>query len=388
MPRKNNKAAKGSGTIRQRKDGRWEARYTAGYNSGTGKQIQRSVYGDTQSEVLKRLQQVHVEITSGTYTEPSKMTVGQWLDIWLSEYTANIKPSTLDSYKRRTEYRIRPALGALKLSMVKPHIIQTFYNSLQRATRNDGALSPKSIQNIHGIIHKAFQQAVELGYIKINPTAACKLPHVPKPIIKPLDGEQMTAFLNAVKGHKYETFYIVDLFLGLRQGEMLGLQWSDIDFKSKTIKVSKQLQFLKGAYTFRPLKNNKARTITPAQFVIDLLKEHYRKQCENRLRAGRAWHNNNFVFCNEIGEHLARSTTYHNFKKLIASIGLPDVRLHDLRHTYATASIMAGDDIKTLQDNMGHHTAAFTLDTYGHATEHMKRQSSERMDKFIQSVIK
>ena len=182
------------------------------------------------------------------------------------------------------------------------------------------------------------------------------------------------------------TTLISDLFLGLRQGELLGLQWSDVDLGAGVIRVSKQLQLLEGEYTFRIVKNDKAWTITPAQFIIDMLKEHYRKQCEARLKAGSAWNNGDFVFCNEVGEHLSRSTTYHNFKAIIAGIGLPETRFHDLRHTYAVASLLAGDDIKTLQENLGHHSASFSLDTYAHVTEQMKKDSAARMDAFIKRV--
>jgi len=387
MPkRKNTRAAQGSGTIRERKDGRWEARYTIGRDPGTGKQIQKSIYGDTQKDVLQKLQQVQGDINNGIYMEPSKMTLGQWLDVWLKDYTANIKPATLHAYKGRVEYRIKPAIGALKLSTLKPHMVQSFYNSLQQSEKGKDALSPKSIQNVHGILHKALEQAVELGYMKINPTNACKRPRVEKPEIRPLDSEQIAAFLGAIKDHRFESFYTVDLFLGLRQGELLGLQWSDVDLKTGVIRVSKQLQLLDGEYTFRIVKNDKVRTITPAKFVIDMLKGHYSKQCEDRLRAGAAWNDGDFVFCNEIGEHLSRSTTYHSFKAIIASIGLPETRFHDLRHTYAVASLLAGDDIKTLQENLGHHTAAFTLDTYAHVTEEMKKDSAARMDAFIQRI--
>jgi len=380
MPKKPTRNAQGSGTIRQRPDGRWEARYTAGRNPGTGRQIQRSVYGDTQAEVLKQLRQIHTAIDSGTYTEPSRMTVADWLDVWLNDYTANIKPSTKDSYTGRIKHRIKPSLGAVKLTALAPHMVQSFYNSLQPA------LSAKSIFNIHGILHKAMQQALELGYIRTNPTAICKLPRVEKPPIKPLDNEQVQAFMAAIKGHKYEVFYLADMFLGLRQGELLGLTWDCISWTDGTVTVSRQLQFLKGVYTFRPLKNNKPRRITPAGFVMDILKEHQRKQFEMRIRAGKAWQDGGFVFCNETGEHLSRSTTYHNFKRICASIGIPERRLHDLRHTFAVMSLQAGDDAKTLQENMGHHSAAFTLDVYGHVTERMKKESAARMDAYIDKL--
>lgn len=158
--------AGGAGTIRQRPDGRWEARYTIGRDPGTGKQKQRSIYGATQNEVLKKLQQVQSDLNNEIYTEPSKLTVGAWLDIWLQDYTAHLKPSTLHAYKGRVKDRIKPALGALKLCALKPHMIQAFYNNLQQNDKGRDALSPKSVQNIHGILHKALEQALELGYTK------------------------------------------------------------------------------------------------------------------------------------------------------------------------------------------------------------------------------
>ena len=144
------------------------------------------------------------------------MTVGAWLDIWLKEYTADIKPATLHSYKGRVENRIKPSIGALKLSALKPHTVQSFYNALQR-----GEKSRKALSLIHGILHKALEQAIELGYMGANPTKACKLPRVEKAEIKAIDSEQITAFLNAIKGHKFETFYI------------------DVDFQAGAIKISK-----------------------------------------------------------------------------------------------------------------------------------------------------
>jgi integrase len=159
--------------------------------------------------------------------------VGNWLDTWLAEYTANLKPSTKDAYQGRIENRIKPALEAVKLSELKPHMVQAFYNALIPE------LSPKSIQNIHGILHKACSVALELGYIRVNPTEARKLPRVEKPEIEPLDDKQIADFMEAVNGHRFEAFFIADMFLGLRQAEMLGLTWQDVDLKNGTIKMIK-----------------------------------------------------------------------------------------------------------------------------------------------------
>lgn len=388
------RGAKGGGTIRKKtitRNGQqydyWEARVTVGRDPGTGKQIQRSFSGKTQKEVRQKMQAAAVELDAGTYQEPSKISVGAWLDIWEADYLGDIKPFTKASYHTQITNHIKPALGAVKLQALTAPQIQRFYNGLQDG---DAPLSPKTIKNVHGVLHKALQQAVEIGYIRFNPAGACKLPRVEKAEIKPLDEKQIAFFLEAIRGHRFEALYAVTLFTGLREGEALGLKWDCVDFKAGTIRIDKQLQREKkkgGQYIFAPLKNDKARTITPAPWVMQLLKQHRAEQLENRFHAAELWEDSGLVFTDMIGHHLAIHTVYKDFKKVVTSIGLPDTRFHDLRHSYAVASLRAGDDIKTVQSNLGHATAAFTLDVYGHVTEQMQRASAARMDGFIKGVL-
>jgi integrase len=340
--RKQTRNAQGGGSIRQRKDGRWEARYTIGRDPGTGKQIQKSVYGDTQAEVRKKLAQVTVDIDEGVFTEPSRLTVGAWLDVWLAEYVENaVKPLTFYSYKTLCKNHIKPALGAMKLSALNAHSIQKFYNDLHRGfgdTESDKTgLSPKTIKNIHGIVHKALEQAVILGYIKFNPSKATVLPRITKKEIKPLEEKEISALMSAMMGHKFETVYLVTLFTGLRQGEVLGLTWDCIDFNNGIILVNKQLIRDKnnGQYYLTTLKNDKARNISPAPFVMTALRNQKNEQSKARLMAGQAWQNkDNLVFANELGECLKHFTVYKNFKRIVKSLGLQETRFHDLRHSY------------------------------------------------------
>ena len=391
MPRKSNtRAAQGAGTIRQRKDGRWEARYTVGRDPGTGKQVQRSVYGATQQEVRKKLAQLTAALDAGTYKEPCKMTVGQWLDIWSADYLGGVKPFTVVSYTGHIKNHLKPALGSVKLEALNAHTIQAFYNSLGADQEGKPGLSPKTVKNIHGVLHKALQQAVKIGYLRFNPADACELPRAVRKELKPLDEEQSKAFLKAIQGHRYEMLYTVTLFTGMREGEALGLMWECVDFKKGTILINKQMQREKkknGQYLLVPTKNGKSRTITPAPWVMKLLRTQRAKQAEQQLRAGPMWKDSGLVFTNELGHHLAIHTVYKDFKQIAASIGCPDARFHDLRHSYAVAAIRSGDDIKTVQGNLGHATAAFTLDVYGHVTDQMKRESAARMESYIKDVL-
>ncbi len=205
-----------------------------------------------------------------------------------------------------------------------------------------------------------------------------------------LDNDAVAAFLAAIEGHQYEAVYFVDLFTGLRQGEILGLAWDSIDFDAGTIFVSKQLIWgrdKRSHYYLDSLKNDKPRKIKPAAIVMQKLQEQKRRQTEWRLKAGPAWDNPmNLVFTNELGHHLLHHTIYMNFKAIVASMGIPDLRFHDLRHSYAVVALINGDDIKTVQGNLGHHTAAFTLDTYAHVTEQMQNESAARMDAYVKKI--
>ena len=380
------KGAKGGGTIRQRPDGRWEARYTLGIDPGTGKQIQKSVYGKTQKEVRQKLTAITAEIDEGTYMDVPRLKTADWLNTWVEEYIGNVKPATRKSYQDHVRLNIIPYVGAVPLSKLTAAMIQQMYNELQ----TEKGLSPKTIKNVHGVLHRALEQAQKMGYIRNNPLTAVTLPRIEKKQIKPLEDNELCAFLKEIRGDTYELVYFVTVFTGLRQGEVLGLTWDCVDFEKGTILVNKQLrrsQRKGGTYYFSPPKNNKSRTITPAPYVMKLLQAQKVQQAEQRLMAGPAWEDSGLVFTNEFGRYISYRAIFDSFKRIVKRIGLPDARIHDLRHTYAVNCIRAGDDIKTVQSNLGHATAAFTLDVYGHFTDDMRSVSAQRMEGFITNVL-
>ena len=216
MSKKSTKNAKGGGTIRKRSDGRWEGRYSIGFDPKTGKQIQKSVYGATQKEVRQRLTQVTAEIDEGTYIEPNSIKLPEWLKTWLRDYIGNMKPAAVKSYMN---LNIIPYLGKTQLSKLSPAMIQSMYNTLQR----EKGLSVKTSKNVHGVLHRSLAQAQKMGYIRLNPLEVVTLPRIEKKQIKPIEDEDLIRFLKEIKGNPYELVFFVTVFTGLRQGEILGL---------------------------------------------------------------------------------------------------------------------------------------------------------------------
>ncbi len=379
------RAANGSGTQpRQRKDGLWEVRYCAGTDPGTGKPIRKSIYGKTSEEVAQKLRAITAAVDTNTFIEPQKMALAKWLDIWLSEYCGAIKPGTLKAYSDNVRLHIKPALGAVKLCELRPHDVQTFVNNLQRGA---SPLSPHTVKNVHGTLCKALSEAVRVKYIPSNPANGCILPKVTREEIHPLEGEEIAAFMRSIQGSPSEPVFFVALNTGMRLSEILGLRWSRVDFKKQTIRVDAQLLVKRGKDTERTLglpKNSRSRSFKAAPAVMDCLKAVQRRQKEWRLKAGQAWDNPlDLVFTDEAGHEVPHATIEHRFTRIMQSIPLEGHRFHDLRHTFATESIRAGIDVKTLSEMLGHSSVAFTLDVYGHVTSAMQDDAANRLQALI-----
>ena len=361
----------------------YEARYTAGFDPGTGKQIQRSITDKSKKVVAQKLKAAMAALDAGTYKAPCKMTVAQWLDIWVAEYLNSVKPLTKHNYNKQVQKHFKPALGAVRLDALDTHTIQRFYNSLSAS-----GLSPKTVKNLHGILHCALQQAIACDYLSRNPADACKLPKVTKPEIKPLEPEEIARLLKEAEQDDYCNLFIVAMFTGMRQGELLGLAWECVDFQTGIITVKQQLQCKDGNYFLETPKSGKNRTILPAPIVMDALRNQLQRQQLEQEQAGRMWDNHfNLVFTDALGKYLVRRTVVKHFKKISQRAGISDdARFHDLRHSFAVSSLYAGDDIKTVQANLGHATAQFTLDVYGHVTQKMRQESANRMQKFYEQL--
>lgn len=402
MAERKKRRAHGEGTIRWKEEkSLWEARFVTGIDPETGKPLRKSVYGKTQKEARQKMTAAVAALDKGEYREPSKMTVGQWLDFWQENYLSDVKPSTKLLYEQQIRLYIKPILGDIRLENLDTDTIQRFYKKIGEESSRKQGLSAKSIRNVHGILHKALQQAVVSNKLRSNPTSGCKPPRAISKEIQPLYEDQIPLFLDAIEGHCHEYIFKFALFTGMREGEVLGLMWDCVDFRRGTIHIKRQLCREKckgGHYYFGPPKNGKSRIIAPAPDIMELLRLQKEKQEKQKLRAGELWgdtgvdytgvNGTSLVFTNELGEHVSYRTVYDCFRRVMDKLEIPGHCVHDLRHTYAVLSLLAGDDPKTLQENLGHATAAFTLDRYAHVTEQMRRNSANRMQQYINNMTK
>ncbi len=375
------KRANGEGSIRKRNNGTWEGRYSFGDKRG-------SVYGKTKGEVKEKLNEITNEIQNNVFVVESKQTLANWLDVWQETYLEDVKKSSQDRYKSIIKNHIIPALGEIVLSSLKTVTIQKFLNDM----KNKKILSEKSVKNIRLVLHKALDSAVENEMIRTNPCTKAKVPSYEEPPVemRPLKDKEVSEFLKAIEGNPFERLYYVALFTGMRESEIIGLSWDCVDFGTSKIHLYRQLKRARGGdntYSFSSLKNKQSRTFTAPLNVMAMLQKVKRQQSEWRLKAGTAWNNeDNLVFTNELGGHVHTKTVYRQFKRIVADIGLPQVRFHDLRHTYATLALQQGVDAKTVSSNLGHSTVAFTLDKYGHVSEVMQKNGAEKMQRLIESL--
>ena len=371
------KRANGEGNIRKRKDGRWEGRYTAGHDPVTGKQIFKNVLGKTQAEVKEKLARALVEAGQLDFTKAGQYTVGTWMDTWF-ENVAKIKvrPSSHQTYKGYIDNHIKPSIGNIPLEKLTTMDLQKFYRKLLTKGRVERieskeqpkGLSAKTVRNINQVISSAMDLAVVQKIILNNPTHTCELPKVEHKEMQTVPVEQLSAFLEEAKRSGVYEMYYIELATGLRRGELLGLKWQDIDWKNGIIKVRRQVARVNGQIVEAPLKTkNSYRAVTISQQAIEVLKTQKAKT------------NDEYVFPSPNGGPISPDSVNNMLKRVLERAGIPKVRFHDLRHTFATIALQNGVDIKTVSGMLGHFSAGFTLDTYAHVTTTAQKEAAQTM---------
>ncbi len=369
--------ANGEGNIRRRKDGRWEGRYTAGHDPETGKQVFKNVLGKTQAEVKEKLKKALEEIKKIDFTRTGKYTLTMWMDEWFENVCKiKVRPSSHQTYRGYIDHHISPYIGDIPLEKLSTMDLQKLYRKLMtkgrveriEAEKQSKGLSAKTVRNINQVISSAMDFAVAQKIISVNPCKAVALPKVEYKEMKTIPAEQLEAFLREAKETGVYEMYYIELATGLRRGELLGLKWQDIDWKNGIIKVRRQVARVDGEIVEAPLKTkNSYRAVTISQQAIEVLKGQKAKT------------NDAYVFPSPNGGPISPDSVNNMLKRVLARAGIPKVRFHDLRHTFATIALQNGVDIKTVSGMLGHFSAGFTLDTYAHVTTSAQKEAAETM---------
>lgn len=369
--------AKGDG-ITKRKDGRYMARYTVHTPDGTKRKV---IYGRKYKEVEKALAEARGDAARGLVFDADNLKLGEYLDRWLADSVADtVRQTTFERYEQIVRVHIRPALGNLKLQNVTPAHVRGLYRE-----KLEAGLSPRTVQYVHVTLHKALKQAVADGLIPRNATEAVRPPQVRKEEIKPLTAEQVKLLFESVRGDRLEALYILAVTTGLRQGELLGLKWEDVNLDAGTLQVRRTLTTAKdGPVLSTPKTKGSRRTVKLSETTLRALRIHLERQLREIDRAGDLWRENGLIFADEAGQPLDRRyITTHRFKPLLKHAGLPQIRFHDLRHTCATLLLTKNVNPKVVSEMLGHATIAITLDTYSHVLPNMQSEAAKAMEEAL-----
>ena len=376
----------GDGMVRKRDDGRWEGRIVVGHKDN-GDSIFRYISAPTQKELSAKLRQLTEAYKGVDLTEESNMSLSVWLDKWLDEYmAATLRPSTLNGYRRSLELHVKPYLGAKPLTKITAADLRSLYRTLQEAGRvspregQSPGLSGRTVHGIHTTLHHALKTAMEQNLIPNNPAAEVDPPKFIGAPMKVLTEAQLDAFMKAIeKDEFWRDFFYTAVTTGLRRGEICALRWENFDTKQGTLHVRRTLHKEKG----KPLTTGDTKTYAGMRKIVlppstaDLLRDRQKHSCS-------LW-----IFHDPLRPELPinPNRAYQQLKALLAEAGLPDIRFHDIRHTFATHALSSGVDAKTLAGILGHTKASFTLDTYTHTTGDMQKRAADIVGGFLTDYL-
>ena len=362
---------------------------------GKPKYITKTYAKKKEAEAFKR--KVLEERQQGIVTEPTKMTVGEYLDKWLEAAARpRLRKVTFDSYKECLRLYIRPALEERRLKSINGLTLQGHYASLL-----ERGLSPRTIRYAHSVINSAFRQAVKWRLIPRNPCKDVELPRQEHKEMQALSPEEAVAFLNAAKADRLGALFDLAVASGMRPGEYLGLKWSDVDLEVGTVTVQRTLVLgSKGEwYLSEPKTARSRRTIPLPKGTVEILRKHKTAQAEVRMKAPAEWNDHGFVFTIKRGQPVNRNNLVkRNFHRILKAADLgewievdgkdkkrfvPKIRLYDLRHTCATLLLVAGENPKVVSERLGHASISMTLDTYSHVLPTMQEAAAERLESML-----
>ena len=370
------KRANNEGSIYQRKDRTWRAQVTV-----DGRRLSHN--GKTKKECQEWLKETLSLMETGLSFEGAQTKLVDFLSRWLVSIEATLRPSTWFQYQQIVRDHIIPYLGDFKLQELRPDHIQRLYDEKLRQ-----GIGKRTVQLTHSVLHRSMVHAVKLGLIGRNPASATMPPKPRFKEMKIFDESQVSRMLVAAIGDRNELLYHMAVVTGMRQSEMLGLQWKDLDWKNRSLKVQRQLNRVRGVgYRFAPPKTKAGRrTIVLGKKSIQKMREHQDRQHVERLLVGNRWRDHDLVFPTTIGTPMDQRNLLRDFKSLIQKAGLPEIRFHDLRHTAASIMLNHGVPLIVVSRRLGHSKPSITLDIYGHLIASLQAEAAEKIDDLITPV--
>jgi integrase len=347
----------------------------------------------TKRDAERALSEIVASLHVGTYIEPTKQTLADFAKEWLVAVGPTIRPSTRHSYDRNMRLHVLPRLGAVELRRVDAGMLNALYAALladgKRTVANGGAggLSPRSVRYIHTIIHRAFRDAVRWGRIARNPADAADPPRasaVVRPTMTTWTAEQVRAFLDHTAEHRLHAAFVLLATTGMRRGECLGLRWSDVDLAAGRVSIAQTVIMVHHDIRVGSPKTSRGRrTVELDPETVAALREQRKRQAAERLLMGAGFTDNGLVFCMPDGGPLHPERFSRTFSRQTAHAGLPPIRLHDLRHTWATLALQNGVHPKIVQERLGHANVSITLDVYSHVSEGLHSDAATRVASMI-----
>lgn len=364
------------GTITKRPNGKWRAQISL-----DGKRLSHN--GDTKAECQRWLRQTRDQIEQGLSYVGSQMTLTEFFTNWIQTVKTSLRPKTATQYQQIIRDYIIPGLGDIKAKDLRPEAIDNFYQKLLLAE-----VGLRTVRYVHSVLHTGLEKAAKLGLVGRNPVDSATPPRLVNQEMLVLDESQVVRFLVAVDNSRNKALYHLAVKTGMRQAELLGLKWVDLDWVSGYLQVRRQVQRIpgKGFIFCEPKTKSGRRTIQLGEIMIQTLREHAKDQRLEKAAMGERWQETGLLFPSSVGTPLDLRNLFREYKQLLEVAGLPSIRFHDLRHTAASIMLKHNVPILTVSRILGHSKPSVTLDIYGHLIPGMQSVAAKIMDDVITPV--
>ena len=368
---------KNEGSLSQRSNGRWRAQIS----EKGGRRISRDF--KTKPEAQNWLRKMQEKLHQGYDYQASKIPLGQYLLQWLEDNRSTLRDTTAHQYKLITNKHILPGIGDIPVKELNLARIEQFYREMIEA-----GVGIRTVRYVHAILHKALAKAVYYGLVLTNPAHGAALPRLRHSEMQILDESQISLFLIASVDSKYHALYHLAITTGLRQAELFGLRWSDLQWTSGVLHVQRQVQRVtsQGWQFVEPKTRAGRRSIQLGEGALQVLREHKLRQEQEKLLAGSRWQEHNLIFPNSVGAPGDPSNLRKDFLRILEQAGLPKLRFHDLRHTAASLLLNHNVPVIVVSNMLGHSKPSVTLDVYGHLMNSMQGEAARIMDALVTPV--